>query len=177
MNPILADLEATQGDRYRCPLCDARRGLSVDPDEGETGVWHCFSCQEGGTGAELYAELHHVGIAEALDAYGISGSDKRQQFKRKESKAPRPTVPDKSDAEKREQYRVWSRMTEAELYLRDAYRDRRAAAQVARDRDEFDRWQQKLDDLFAVAAERITQKQRTVDRADTPSLPNTLLDR
>jgi len=70
--PDLTDLVGEKtGDRYKCPVCSARRGISLEPDSGDTGVAHCFSCGRGWTGAQLYAEVHHVEINEALSAFGI----------------------------------------------------------------------------------------------------------
>jgi len=166
-NPVLTDLEATQGDRYRCPLCDARRGLSISPDEGQTGLWHCFSCQEGGTGAELYAAVHNVDIAEALDVYGVSSSGLSQKVKKKEKQAPRPTVPEKSDAEWNEMRRAWRAMSRDELWLRDRYRRRRAKAIHDRDRDAFDRWHEKYEQLHQHVLRREMRGQRKIQKIDS----------
>lgn len=166
MNPVLSDLEATQGDRYRCPLCDARRGLSIDPDEGQTGVWHCFSCQEGGTGAELYAAVHNVTITDALNVYGVSGSDLSKAVRKREEAKPPPEVPEYSDAEWAERCRVWKAMNKHELRLRDQYRHRRAAAQVRKDHDAFERWQRKLGNLFSHVLQREIQEHHDIDELD-----------
>jgi ribosomal protein L37AE/L43A len=167
MPDLRRDLEATTGDRYRCPLCDARRGLSLDQDEGQTGVWHCFSCQDGGTGAELYAELRGVSIGEALDAYGVSQSELSGSVKRKEKRAPKPIRDELSEHQWRERCRLWKQMNGAELHLLDEYRRRRVAAQEGRDREAFDRWEQKTGDLYAVVHWRLRAQRHHVDRLDT----------
>jgi len=167
MPDLTRDLEQTTGDRYRCPFCDARRGLSFDPDEGESGLWHCFSCQRGGDGVELYAELHHADLSEALDAFGISRSDTQRRIKRKEKQAPRPTVPEKSDAEWKELCHIWHAMTPYELELRNEYRRRRALAVHERDREAFDRWHAKWQQLHAHVLRRELKAHEQVDRLDT----------
>ena len=167
MPDLRRELEATTGDRYRCPFCQARRGLSIDQNEGQTGVWHCFSCQDGGTGAELYAELRGVTIGEALEAYGIDRSDLSRNVKRKEQRAPKPTREELSDPEWAERCRLWKQMNGAELHLLEQYRRRRVAAQEARDREAFERWEQKTEDLYAVVHWRLRTKRDHVDRLDT----------
>lgn len=77
------ELEGLLGDqaepsRYTCPFCDARRGMAVDFDRGDTGVLHCFGCDWSGTGAQLRAELVYGdrnpdSIAQALEDFGIRG--------------------------------------------------------------------------------------------------------
>jgi len=166
MPDLTRDLEATQGDRYRCPFCDARRGLSYDPDTGDSGVWHCFSCQRGGDGVELYAEMHRVELREALQAFGIRRESVSGDVKRKEQRAPKPTTPDYSDAEQAERTRAWKAMTKEEVRLRDLYRQRRAKAQETRDRDGFERWQEKIDDLFAHVLRREMAGHRKAERMD-----------
>ena len=154
MYDLAHDLESTQGGRYRCPACDARRGLSLDADKGDTGVWHCFACQCGGTGAELYAEMHGVTISQALDAFGVSSSEMERDIKRKETQAPRPSLPDYSAAEWAERTRVWRVMTPDEVRLRALYRERRTQAREARDRSVFDKWQARMDALHRDVLER-----------------------
>lgn len=166
MPNLSRDLEQTTGDRYRCPFCDARRGLSFDPDEGESGLWHCFSCQRGGDGVELYAELHHADLSEALDAFGISRSDTKRQIKRKEKQAPRPTVPEPSEAQWKELHRAYQAMSEEEIWLRDQYRRRRALAAAERDRDEFERWHGKWTALHKHVLRREMGAHHDVDRID-----------
>lgn len=53
---VESELEATQGDRYKCPFCKARRGITWDRD-GDTGVIHCFGCHVGLSGAQFLAKL------------------------------------------------------------------------------------------------------------------------
>jgi len=166
MPNLEADLEATQGDRYRCPFCSARRGLSFDPDVGDSGVWHCFSCKRGGDGVELYAELRNTDMRDALDAYGIDRSSLSGEVKRKEKQAPKPETPDYTDEEWAERCRAWQAMNVEELRLRDEYRRRRAAAQERRDREAFDRWQKKLDELFGHVLDREMHGHREVQRFD-----------
>jgi len=167
MPDLKADLEATQGDRYRCPWCDARRGLSFDSDVGDSGVWHCFSCSRGGDGVELYAELRNTDLQDALDAFGISRASLSGEVKRKEKRAPKPSTPEYTDAEWAERCRAWQAMNVEELRLRDMYRKRRAAAQERRDRQEFDRWQSKLDELFGHVLDREMHGHREVQRFDS----------
>jgi len=93
MVDLTQHLRETQGGRYQCPLCDARRGLSLDPDEGDSGLWHCFSCDAGGDGVDLYMILHDAEVAEALEAFGIDRGGKSGSIKRKERQAPIPTAP------------------------------------------------------------------------------------
>ena len=118
--------------RHTCPVCGSSDGLGIDPDQGDTGTAHCFSCgfgeTEPGTGAQLYAEVERVEIAEALQAFGIDGSDLSRKVKQREDTAPRPRVPEKTDAELDEERRAWHAMTPGELQLRDEYRRRRALA-------------------------------------------------
>jgi len=166
MVDLTADLEETQSGRYTCPFCDARRGLSVDQEEGESGVYHCFSCLEGGTGAELYAYLHDVTIGEALDAFGIDADDLSREVKQKEQIAPKPETPDYTDAEQRERRRVYQCMSAEEIRLRAAYRASRAAAQERRNRAEFDKWQGKLDALIDHVMRRERIGQREIQKAD-----------
>lgn len=164
MHPAFDDLEATQGDRYRCPLCDARRGVSVDPDEGETGLWHCFSCQEGGTGAELYAQMRNVPLSEALSAFGISQSDLEQDVQQREDTAPRPEVTH-SDAEWRRRTRSWKQMTTRELEKLDHLKRQRWAAKRDRQSKHFWMWQGKIDGLFDTVEKRMTQEVREDEEA------------
>lgn len=166
MPSLAADLEKTTGDRYRCPICDARRGLSVDEDEGQTGVWHCFACQRGGTGAELYAEVHGLDIAEALDVFGVSGSDMATEIKRKEEQAPKPREHNLSDAEMAERYRAWMQSTDGELTLRAKYKHRRVAASERRDREAWERWNRKLKTLRQHVLKRTQKEHRETDRFD-----------
>ena len=166
MPDLTRDLEATQGGRYRCPFCDARRGLSYDPDTGDSGVWHCFSCQRGGDGVELYAEMHNVELSEALQAYGISRESVSRDVKRKAEKAPRPPLPEYSDAEWRERARAWKMMSTEEVRLRALYRERRTQARERRDRDAFDKWQGKMDALCESVLEREMARHREVQRLD-----------
>jgi ribosomal protein L37AE/L43A len=147
------DLTKTTGDRFRCPLCDARRGLSLEQDEGQTGVWHCFSCQAGGTGAELYAELHHVGIAEALDAFGVSGSDVAREVQAREKARPRPSW-DPSGERMTELYHAWKAMEPEELKMRDEYRAKRIAAAQRKDQEAFDYWHEKWTQLHRFVLDR-----------------------
>jgi len=147
------DLEKTTGDRYRCPVCDARRGLSLEQDEGQTGVWHCFACQAGGTGAELYAEMHHVGIAKALDAFGVSGSDVAREVQAQEKARPRPSW-DPSPERMQELYHAWSAMTRDELRRRDKYRQGRIEAAQRKDHEAFDYWHGKWKALHQHVLER-----------------------
>jgi hypothetical protein len=84
----LIDTDAARGGRYPCPLCGSSRGLSVSPDEGDTGVAHCFSCQWGGTGAQLYAATHHVEMHEALRAFGVAEETGAQRRLRKARRRP-----------------------------------------------------------------------------------------
>jgi hypothetical protein len=147
MPDLTRDLTETQSGRYRCPWCDARRGLAFDPDQGDSGVWHCFSCQRGGDGVELYTELRNADLADALGAFGIDRSGYSSEAKKKERRAPKPTLPKYNDAEWKERCRVWKAMTVEEIRLRTAYKQKRTEAREARDRDAFDHWQQKIDDL------------------------------
>ena len=167
MPDLARDLESTTGQRYRCPFCDARRGFSFDADEGESGVWHCFACQRGGDGVELYMELRHAELSEALEAFGIERSTLSRDVKRKEKRAPRPAVPEKSDAEWAEMHRAWQAMTRDELWLRDQYRRRRAKAIAERDRDAFDRWHGKFESLHDHVLRREMAAHRKVDKVDT----------
>lgn len=153
MPDLRRDLEKTTGDRYRCPVCDARRGLSLHQDRGQTGVWHCFSCQAGGTGAELYAEMHHVGIAEALEAFGVSGSDVAREIQDREKARPRPSW-DPSEQRMQELYHAWKVMEADELRLRDEYRTRRIAATQSKDREAFEYWHQKWKQLHFFVLDR-----------------------
>jgi phage/plasmid primase-like uncharacterized protein len=156
--------------RHTCPVCGSSDGLGIDPDQGDTGTAHCFSCgfgeTEPGTGAQLYAEVERVEIAEALQAFGIDGSDLSRKVKQREDTAPRPRVPEKTDAELDEQRRAWHAMTPGELQLRDEYRRRRALAAHDRDRDEFDRWHSKFEALHEHVLQREMAAHRAVDRLD-----------
>ena len=157
--------------RHKCPLCGSSDGLGVDPEQGDTGAVHCFSCgfgeTERGTGAQLYAELEGVPIREALRAFGVDASGVSRDVKRKEQQAPRPTVPEKTDAEWKEMHRAWLAMTRDERWLRQRYRRRRVKAAHDRDREEFDRWHEKFEALHEHVLEREIAAQRIVDRLDT----------
>ena len=166
MPDLTRDLEATQGDRYRCPFCDARRGLSYDPDTGDSGVWHCFSCQRGGDGVELYAEMHRVELREALQAFGIRRESVSGDVKRKERQAPKPEPPEYSAQEWKERTRAWKMMSAEEVRLRSLYRERRTQARERRDRDAFDKWQGKMDALCESVLEREMARHREVQRLD-----------
>lgn len=166
MPDLTNDLTETQGGRYQCPFCDARRGLSFDPGIGESGVGYCFSCQWGGDGVELYAEVRNTDLAAALDAYGIDRSGLRQEAREKEENAPHPTTPEYTDEEWKERCRAWQAMNTEELRLRADYRARRVRAQENRDQDEFDRWQRRLDDLFDHVLRREMIGQRKTQRLD-----------
>ena len=162
--------------RHECQLCGSSDGLSIDPEQGDTGSAHCFSCgfgegSERGTGAQLYAEVEGVTISEALDAFGVESSD-LSTVKQKEQQAPRPRVPEKSDPEWREMHRAWKVMSRNELWLRDQYRRRRALAAHERDRDEFERWHEKYEALHEHVLRREMEGQREADRMDSVSRPN-----
>jgi len=151
--------------RHECPICGSSDGLGIDPDQGDTGSAHCFSCmfgeQEAGTGAMLYAEVEGVSIGEALDAFGIEADDLSREVKQKEQIAPKPETPDYTDAEQRERRRAYQCMSAEEIRLRADYRRKRAAAQERRNRAEFDKWQGKLDALIdhVLRKERIGQRE------------------
>jgi len=166
MPDLTRDLEQTTGDRYRCPFCDARRGLSFDADKGDSGVFYCFGCHEKGDGVDLYAFLRNVEVRDALEAFGIDRSGVSRRVKKKEQQAPRPTVPEKSDAEWKELCRAHQAMSDLELWLRDQYRRRRASAAHERDREEFDRWHSKWKRLHEHVLRREMRAHRDVDRAD-----------
>lgn len=157
--------------RHECPVCGSSDGLGIDPDQGDTGTAHCFSCgfgeHEPGTGAQLYAEVERVEIAEALEAFGVDSSDLSHKVKQREEQAPRPRVPEQSDDELEEERRAWHAMTTEELYLRDEYRRRRTLAAHDRDRDEFQRWHGKFEALHEHVLQREMAAHREVDRLDS----------
>jgi len=162
-------LRETQGGRYQCPLCDARRGLSFDPDEGDSGLWHCFSCDAGGDGVDLYMILHDADVAEALDALGIDrSSSKSGSIKRKERQAPIPTAPDRSDAEWKERGRAWLLLDDEEVKDYAIMRIEQIRAQIDRKRDAFDHWQAEIDDLLYSALHEERVEIQKIDRLDTP---------
>jgi ribosomal protein L37AE/L43A len=167
MPDLKADLEATQGDRYRCPFCSARRGLSFEPEKGDSGVWHCFSCQRGGDGVELYTELRNTDLQDALDAFGIDRGGADEAVKEKARRAPKPSTPEYSDAEAKERLRAFYAMNAGEVLMRERYRKRRMQAQEDRDREAFDRWQKKLDDLYDHVLLREMRGHRDVQRLDS----------
>jgi len=170
MPDLTGDLEETQSGRYRCPWCDARRGLAFTPDRGDSGVWHCFSCQRAGDGVELYTQVRGTGLADALEAFGIdrSGDSGRgsNQVKKKEGRAPKPALPEHTDAEWAERCRTWQAMNVEEVRLRAAYKRRRAAARSARDRQAFERFCQKIDDLHELVLCREQAGHRKAQRLD-----------
>jgi hypothetical protein len=116
---------------------------------------------------DLYVELRNADIEDALDAFGIDRSSMSGDVKRKEKRSPKPETPEYTDAEWAERTRAWNAMNADELRLRDEYRRRRAAAQERRDREEFDRWQSKLDQLFGHVLEREMHGHRQVQRIDS----------
>lgn len=142
--------------RKECPLCGSSDGLHVTLESTREGEVHCYSCGQPtpGTGVELYRRQEGVSKAEAMEAFGIDTSNLASEVKQKEEEAPRPTTPNYTDEEWKERCRAWQAMNTEELRLRDDYRARRARAQTTRDQKEFDRWQQKLDDLFDYVLQR-----------------------
>ena len=163
-------LDATQGDRFRCPLCGARRGLSIDEDKAETGVWHCFSCQEGGTGAELVAAVTGDPIADVLRRFGVEpepSTDLRREV-RSRPKAPDPLqLPEREDLPPEERARFWQVATAEDLWLLRQYEGRVEAETFFGDDEERRRWLVKIADLMTnrIEAERISHDE--YDRLDS----------
>jgi len=148
-----------------CPECGAAQGAKLDGGEGDTGLWCCYECTEGGTGAQLYAAQNDVSISKAIDEVQ-SGEALDTRVKRKEKQAPRPRVPEKSDAAWKELHRAYSAMSKEEIWLRDQYRRRRAMAVAERDRDAFDCWHGKWVALHRHVLRREMAAHREADRAD-----------
>jgi len=101
-----------------------------------------------------------------LNVFGVSGSDVAREIKRKAERAPKPRERDVSDAEMQERYRAWKMMLPDELRLRDAYQHHRVAASERRDRDAWEKWNEKLKQLRRHVLEREMDKQRATDRLD-----------
>lgn len=162
----IAPARLSGAEMHDCPECGAVQGAKLDRDEGDTGLWYCYECSAGGTGAQLYAAEKDVPIAEAIDEMQ-NGASLDASIKRKEKQTPRPTVPEPSEAEWKELCRAWQAMTEKEVWLRDRYRRRRALAAAERDRDEFDRWHGKWTALHEHVLRREMEAHRTIDRIDS----------
>lgn len=122
---VSRQLESTTGDRYKCPFCDARRGVSWDPEQGDTGVLYCFSCRIGLSGIQCLAKMwfgsptdENVGKAlQRLDA-DLDTDEIDSAIRR----AERNHEPDRSEAQKRllRVERARERMTPVETSLYDA---------------------------------------------------------
>lgn len=111
--------ETTQGSRRKCPLCQSRRALSVDAEEGETGVWHCFSCEAGGDGISYLMRVEGYGFQDACRELGadhkLTDPDEydREAWKRRKRRRKR-------EKRKREQERQFHLDRERlRLYLRE----------------------------------------------------------
>jgi DNA primase len=111
--------DTTQGSRRRCPLCDSRRALSVDADEGDTGVWHCFSCDAGGDGIAYLMRVEDYSFQDACHELGADykltdpGDYDREAWKRQKQR-------EKRRRRKRERERQYHLDRERlRLYLRD----------------------------------------------------------
>ena len=57
--------------RFECPRCGSSRGVSLTPGENDTGLAHCFTCDTGWTGAQLYVAWGLGDMADALEAFGV----------------------------------------------------------------------------------------------------------
>jgi hypothetical protein len=153
-------------DLIACPSCDEEESVSVDATEGETGLWYCNECEEGGTGAEYVAETKDISEEEAAQRIGGGETPFCQSVKEKEKQAPKPKTPEYSDAEARERLQAFFVMNAGEVLMRERYRKRRMQAQENRDRKAFDRWQGKLDDLYDHVLLREMHGHREVQRFD-----------
>jgi len=150
-----------------CPFCDEEESVSVDATEGETGLWYCNECEEGGTGAEYVAETEDISKKKAAQRIGDGETPFCQSVKEKEKQAPKPETPEYDDAEARERLRAFYAMNAGEVLMRKRYRMRRMEAQEDRDREAFDYWQKKLDDLYDHVLRREMRGQRDVQRLDS----------
>jgi len=115
---------------------------------------------------ELYTEVRNADLADALDAFGIDRSGYTDEVKTKDSRAPKPSLPEYSDAEWKERCRVWKAMNTEEIRLRAAYRWRRAVSRESRNRYAFDYWQQKIDDLHDHVLRRERAGHQNAQRLD-----------
>lgn len=100
---------ADDSRHYMCPFCDSRDALSVT-DEGDSGMYNCFSCGAGGTGVQLLVRAYGYDTHEAMAEFGIvtdeslSADQKRLRRKRRERRKKR----------KRKQQRITDRLVEVE---------------------------------------------------------------
>lgn len=58
-----------------CWVCGSSDALSIDVEEGDTGLVHCFSCQGGWTGAQYMAEVDNIPLHEAIELLGGPPTD------------------------------------------------------------------------------------------------------
>ncbi len=50
-----------------CPLHeDKTPSLSISPDKGRSGLWHCFSCGASGDAIELFMRTRRTGFGDAV---------------------------------------------------------------------------------------------------------------
>lgn len=122
---VSTELESTQGDRFKCPFCKARRGISWSPDAGDTGLLHCFGCQLGMTGVQFLARLWHGTVTDDTIAKVCEELDAdldTDRVDRAERRVRRRRESSTSDAEKRllRVERARDRMTPTETRLYDA---------------------------------------------------------
>lgn len=68
--------ERQSNNRYPCPFCGSSASMDVTPEEGDTGVFHCFSCLEAGTGAQFLVKAFDYSIKDALKEFGLEFSPK-----------------------------------------------------------------------------------------------------
>lgn len=72
-----------RGRHFACPFCDSSDALDADPDEGDSGVYFCFSCGRGGTGVQLLERAFGVETKEAMHAFGIETEGMNSVLERK----------------------------------------------------------------------------------------------
>jgi DNA primase len=52
-----------------CPICDDEgTNLHVSPEKGNSGLWYCFECSEGGDPLALYMEVREKSFPESVKA-------------------------------------------------------------------------------------------------------------
>lgn len=151
---------------HPCPFCDSSDAFTVR-DDGESGLYKCFSCGARGDGVGLLVAAYGYEYAEALSAFGIERGDGNPikqgvQIRRREVRRLEASERERSMHRLVEWCRLKPYMSERELALAMCYGtlSRRASA--------FDVEQatQMLDGHLARVFARVRAEMEDVDEAD-----------
>lgn len=112
---------------HPCPFCDSSDAFTVR-DDGESGLYKCFSCGARGDGVGLLVAAYGYEYAEALSAFGIERGDGSRdtikhgvQVRRKEARHIEASEREKSTQRLVEWCRLRPYMSEREFALSMAY--------------------------------------------------------